>query len=56
MALGEREQGVVAADADAVTGVELGAALADDDVAGYDPLAAELLDAEPLPGTVAAVA
>ena len=44
----EREQRVVAATADAVAGVEVGAALADDDLAGVDDLAAEALDAEAL--------
>src|SRR5437764_13572191 len=46
-ALFEREQGVIAAHADPVARVELGAALAHDDVAGNHDLAAELLDAEP---------
>src|ERR1700686_5502249 len=36
--------------------MELGAALAHDDVAGDDDLAAEFLDAQPAPGAVAAVA
>jgi len=40
------EDGVVLADADIVAGVPLGAALADDDVAGNDEFAAEFLDAE----------
>src|SRR5438128_1063427 len=35
-AVGEGEQRVVAATADAVTGVEVGAVLADDDLAGAD--------------------
>src|SRR5579862_1340870 len=52
----KREQRMVAAHADPVAGVKLGAALAHDDVAGDDDLAAEFLDAEPLTGTVAAVA
>ena len=42
----EREQRVVAATADAVTGVEVRAALADEDLARVDELAAEALDAE----------
>ena len=44
----EREQRVVAAAADAVAGVEVRAALADEDLAGVDVLAAEALDAEAL--------
>ena len=50
------EQGVVAADADILAGVHLGAALADEDVAGEDLLAAEPLHAEPLAVGIAAVA
>src|SRR5690554_4970840 len=42
------EQGVVAAEADAGAGVELGAALTHDDVAGGDGLATEQLDAKAL--------
>src|SRR5690606_33698331 len=56
LAVDEREQCVVAAEADARTGVELGAALADDDVAGLDGLAAVHLHAEVLRVGVAAVA
>src|SRR2546428_13670898 len=52
----QREQRVVAAHADPVAGMKLGATLAHDDVAGNDDLAAELLDAEPPAGAVAAVA
>src|SRR6185312_1478544 len=51
----KREQRVVAADADPVAGMKLGAALAHDDVAGHDDLAAELLDAEAPPAAVAAI-
>ena len=40
VAVGEGEQGVIPADADAGAGLHLGAALADDDVAGDDALAA----------------
>src|SRR5690606_3525223 len=40
LAIDQREQRVVAAQADAIAGVELGATLADDDVAGLDGLAA----------------
>src|SRR5690606_29721118 len=56
LAVDQREQGVVAAEADARTRVELGAALADDDVAGVDRLAAIDLHAEVLRVGVAAVA
>ena len=52
----QREQGVVAAAADPVARVEVGAALPDDDLAGVDQLAAEALDAEPLGVGVATVA
>src|SRR5690606_15407710 len=52
----QREQGVVATEADARTRVELRAALADDDVAGLDGLAAVHLHAEVLRVGVAAVA
>src|SRR5690606_41808960 len=52
----EREQGVVLADADVVAGVVLGAALADDDVAGEHELAAVALHAEAFRFRVAAVA
>src|SRR5688572_4466755 len=55
-AVAQREQGMVPADADAVAGIIFGAALAHDDVAGEDILAAELLHAEPLALGVAAVA
>src|SRR6188508_1249809 len=54
-ALGEREQGVVTAAPDVDAGVEVGPALADDDLAGVDDLAAEALDAEALCVAVAAV-
>ena len=47
-AVREREQGVVAAAADVVTGVEVGAALADEDLARADDLAAETLHSEVL--------
>ncbi len=52
----KREQRVVAAHADLVAGVKLGAALAHDDVAGDDDLAAVLLHPQPASGAVAAVA
>ena len=42
------EQGVVAATADSVTRVEVGAALPDDDLASVHQLAAKPLDAKPL--------
>src|SRR6266481_4131211 len=51
-----REQRVVAADADMGARVKLGAALAHDDVAGDDDLAAIFLDAEPPAAAVASVA
>ncbi len=41
----ECEERVIVAAADVRTGVELGSALADDDLAGLDDLAAEALDA-----------
>ena len=50
------EQRVVAAAADVDAGVEVRAALADDDLAGLDDLAAEPLDAQPLGVGVATVA
>ena len=56
VARGERAQGVVAAPADVVSRVEVGAALADDDLAGVDGLAAEALDAQTLRVGVASVA
>src|SRR5258708_7720635 len=50
------EQGVVPATPDVDAGVEVGAALADDDLPGLDDLAAEALDAEPLRVRVTTVA
>src|SRR3954465_3002159 len=52
----EGEQGVVAATADVDAGVEVGAALADEDLARVDDLAAEALHAEALRVGVATVA
>src|SRR3546814_4298789 len=52
---GEGEQGVVATAADVGAGVEVRAALADDDLARVDALAAEALDAETLGVRVATV-
>ena len=53
--VGQREQGVVAADADVAAGVIAGAALADDDAStGYD-LPAKCLKAKPLRVRIAAV-
>src|SRR4028118_288749 len=52
----QREQRVVAAAADTEAGVEVGAALAHDDLAGLDDLTAEALHAEALGVGVAAVA
>ena len=51
----QREQGVVLAAADALAGMELGAALPDEDLARTDLLAAEALDPQPLGVGVAAV-
>src|SRR6516164_3138491 len=51
----QREQGVVLAAADTGAGVEVGAALAHDDLARVDLLTAEPLDAQPLRGGVPAV-
>jgi len=50
------EEGPIAADADVFAGVQLGAALADDDVAGDDGLAAELFDAATFAVALATVA
>ena len=50
------EQGVVAADADVGAGIHLGTALADQDIAGKDLLAAKALYAEALAVGIAAVA
>src|SRR5947208_11856715 len=55
-AVRKRKQGMILAQADVVARVPLGAALAHDDVAGEDRLSAELLHAEALALTVAAVA
>src|SRR5215471_17625957 len=55
-AVGKRKKRVILADADVLARVPLGAALAHDDVAGEDSLSAELLHAEALALTVAAVA
>ena len=54
-AVHEGEDGVVAAETDVLAGQELGAALADDDVAGDDGLAAEFLHAEAFAGAIAPV-
>ncbi len=51
----EGEDGVVAAHAHALAGLELGATLTHDDVAGDDGLTAELLDAEALAAGIATV-
>src|SRR5687768_17067064 len=51
----QRENRVVAAEADVVAGAPLGAALADDDVARDDELAAEFFHAEAFSGGIAAV-
>src|SRR5262249_9632429 len=52
----EREQGVVPAATDARAGVEVGTALAHDDLARVNQLATETLDAQPLGVRVTAVA
>src|SRR5262245_60887312 len=55
-AVGQREQGVVAADADVAAGVVARAALPHDDSAGAHRLPAVHLDAQPLRVGIAAVA
>src|ERR1700733_5076488 len=55
-AVAEREERPIAAGADALAGVVLGAALADDDAAGEDLLAAKNFDAQALGSAVATVA
>ena len=55
LAINEGEDGVVAAEADILAWKELRPALADDDVAGDDDLAAEFLDAEALADAIASV-
>jgi len=54
--VGKGEKRMIAAHADVVTGVELGAALADENGAGGDELTAVPLHAETLAVAVAAVA
>ena len=54
-AIHQGEDGVVAAHADVLAGVELGATLAHDDVAGDNSLATELLHAEALAAGIATV-
>ena len=51
----QSEKGVIAADADVFTGMDVGAALPDKDVAGEDRLAVGALDAQPLGLGVTAV-
>src|SRR5699024_6541114 len=51
----QREQGVVTPATDPVAGMEVGATLTDDDLAGVDRLATEALDAEALCVRVATV-
>ncbi len=55
MAFDQCEQGVVLANTDIVTGVELGAALANNDGACCDVLAAKGFDAEHLGIGIAAI-
>ncbi len=47
-AIDQSEQGVIAADADALTRMDMGAALTDQDVAGQNELTVAALDAEAL--------
>ena len=47
-AIDQSEQGVIAADADALTRMDVGAALTDQDVAGQNKLTVAALDAEAL--------
>jgi hypothetical protein len=56
MAVGEGEEGVVPSHADVVAGMELGAALTDENGAGEDELSAVPFHAETLAMAVAAVA
>jgi hypothetical protein len=56
LTLDQSEEGMIGADADISAGVELGAALTDQDVAGNNGFAAELLDAETTTRGVATVA
>lgn len=51
----QRVERPIAADADIYPGIELGAALADDDAACCDELAAESFDTQPLAVAVAPV-
>ena len=44
----EREERPIAANADVTSGMDTGAALADEDVTGDDGLAAKFFNAEPL--------
>jgi len=55
LALDEREDGMISAEADVTTGDPLGATLTEDDVASDDVLTAELLHAETLAAAVASV-
>ena len=52
----QRKERPIATGADVLAGMELGAALADDDAAGGDGLAAKCLYAEALAGGIATVA
>lgn len=54
-ALAQCEQGIVFAAADVLAGMEVGATLANDDIAGDDVLATEALHAKSLGMRVAAV-
>src|SRR6185369_6181728 len=56
LALDRREDGVILAHADIAAGMKLGAALAQDDIAGDHVLTAVALHAEPPAGAIAPVA
>ena len=55
LALGQSEQGVVLATTHVLTGVDVGAALTDENLAGLHELTVETLGAETLTAGVAAV-
>lgn len=55
LALGQSEQGVILATTHVLTGVDVGAALTDENLAGLHELTVETLGAEALTAGVAAV-
>jgi hypothetical protein len=55
VAVNQREDGVIAAKADVLSGKKLCSALADDDIAGHDQLAAESFYTKPFADAVAAI-